>query len=141
MVCRGRSLTRAAGNVLLPIALSAKQFVDARLHLVGAIDVKSEVGDAASAQALQQRVPDVPARSHESFEGLRLFLRAAVDGDVNEPGFAAGIQDNLSDVCKADARIGKLALDHRADLFTEGFGNPVSMVFTCPWLRHLLSFG
>src|SRR5580704_3903314 len=137
MICRACSLALAAGNILLPIALSAKQFVDARLHLVGAIDVKGEIRDAARPQPLEQRVPDVPARGHESFDGLRLFLRAAIDGNIDEPRFAARVQNNLGYICKADAWIGEFALDHRADFFTQGFGNPVSMVLTCPWLRHL----
>ncbi len=88
MICRACSL----GPWLLGTSFSCrlrfrpKQFVDARLHLVGAIDVKGEIRDAARPQPLEQRVPDVPARGHESFDGLRLFLRAAsIDGNIDEP--------------------------------------------------------
>src|SRR5580704_14611414 len=91
---------------LLPVALAAEQFIDARLHLVGTVDVKREIRNAARAHAFVQFVPDVAPRGHQTVNGVLFFFGAAIHGDIDKSGLPARIKNDLSDISKADAGIG-----------------------------------
>ena len=80
---------------------------------------------------------DVAAGSHKRGEGFLFFFFAAIDGDVDERPFAAGVEGDLADVGEGDARVGELALDHGGDFVAKGPGDPVLVVFARPFVSGM----
>src|SRR5579875_4050037 len=127
-----------SGRLFHAFALSTEQVIDAGLHFFRAVDVEDEVRYVARAHALVQLVADESAGSHETFEGVLLFLCTSIDGDIDDCGFSTGVEQDLRDIGEADARVGEFPLDHGADFVAERACDPIAMVLTCPWFRHLI---
>ena len=68
----------------LPLALAAKQVVDAGFHLFRTVDVKRQIGNVARAHALQQFMANIAARGHQAIQGVGFFLLAAVHRNINQ---------------------------------------------------------
>src|ERR1700752_90418 len=123
----------------LTFAMAAEQVVNARLHLFRPVDVKDKVRSVPDAHTLVELVADVSASGHQAFESVGLFLLTTLNGYVNLRGLPSGVKEDLSNVRKADAGVGKLPLDHGADFVAQCSRNAISVILTCPGFRHLMS--
>ena len=122
---------------LLALAGACEEFFHAAGHFFRAIDGEGEFGDVADAHTVADLSANVGSGGHEAFEGGGFLFLAAVDGDEDADGFAAGCEDYISDIAGSDARVGEFAFEHCSDLFGEGVGDSVAVVRSSSLFGHI----
>lgn len=127
---------RTLGRSLLPLLRPPQQLIDARLKFLRTIHVEAQVRHPAYPKPRQQLMPDISLGRHQRRHRLLFGFQAAIHRNINARRLVARIHLHFRYIAESNPRIGKLALQHRTDLFPQTFRHPVSMVHTRSWLCH-----